>query len=813
MTTKATHGHPDPLRRRLCQTEDVSRAAWHGQVSRFATSLIGREHDLSAVAALVRTHQLVTLRGVGGVGKTRLALAVAEHLADDFPDGVWVVELAPVQDPEAVPYALAEALGITPQGETPVVDTVAEAVAGRRMLIVVDNCEHVLAAAAAAIEKVIDRSETPRMMATSREDIGTAGEELVSVSPLAVAGGVTSEAVMLFVDRAATARPGFGLFDEQTVAAVVEICETLDGLPLGIELAAARMAAMSAMDVRDRLGDRFRLLTGPEYGPGRQSTLRRTVAWSYDLLDDAERSALRTASVFAGGFDLPALCAVLGTADDIEVLRVLDSLVRKSLVVAHHGDRTRYSLFETIRAYADDLLSPAEREAGRDQHAVHFASETVARWERWNGPLWRREVDWVHAELANLRSAFGWSRERGQVAVATDIAAHAALMGFSIELFETIGWAESLLAEATAADVRRLPRLYAAAGYACFVGRAATATANAHRATELEARDGYESCEPGYAMFIEALGQVYCGNLGRYIELTHDVAELPGPSRAFAVAAYVDGLQSAGRVDEALALTGAALEAARGLGNPYWVAYTMWIVGLALSKVDPHRALETWDEGVAYLGEHDVRFFEGFMARDAGLLHTSDGQLETALTRFGAAIEAFARNGAVAQLTITLASLPALFERLGRPAVAGTLLGAMSRYPASFHHVPSLSDLEGRLRDNLGRERADRCAASGAAWDLPEASAYALHQIGEASRALVVAAERAGPANLTAREAQVLRLIAEGATTREMSERLFISAKTADNHIQHIYIKLAVTNRAAATRWAMDHGLVEPATG
>ena len=201
------------------------------------------------------------------------------------------------------------------------------------------------------------------------------------------------------------------------------------------------------------------------------------------------------------------------------------------------------------------------------------------------------------------------------------------------------------------------------------------------------------------------------------------------------------------------------------------------------------------------------------MSRDAALLHTSDGQLETALTLFGTAIESFQRSGAVAQLTITVASVPALFERLGRPAVAATLLGALSRQPAGFHHVPTLAELGGRLRDSLGQERAERCAASGAALDLREAAAYALHQIGEASHALEIAGRRGGPAGLTAREAQVLLLIAEGASTREISERLFISAKTADNHIQHIYIKLAVTNRAAATRWALDHGLVEPATG
>jgi predicted ATPase/DNA-binding CsgD family transcriptional regulator len=789
----------------------VSRGVRRGNLPRSATTLIGRDRVLPELAALVRSHQLVTLSGVGGVGKTRLALAVAAQLADEFPDGVWLVELAPVGDPDAVPDAIANALGITPQGDATVMATVAEAVAGRRLLIVIDNCEHVLSAAVAAIGQVIARSDTPRITATSREQLRVAGEAVVSVAPLALDGGVTSDAVTLFVERAGTVRPGFGIFDEQTAAAVVEICETLDGLPLGIELGAARMAAMSAAEVRDRLGDRFRLLTGPEHGPDRQSTLRSTVAWSVDLLDDAERAVLGTASVFAGGFDLSALCAVAEASDDVETLRLLDSLVRKSLVVAHHGAaRTRYSIFETIRTFALERLSEVtEQEAVRDRHAAHFGTEAARRWERWNGPGWHDEVDWVQVELANLRSAFRWSVDRGQIAVATDVAAHAALMGFSVELFETIGWAEALLDEAARADVRRLPRLYAAAGYACFVGRAAAATANAHRATELEVRPGYESCEPGYATFIEALGQVYSGNLARYVELTHDVAALPGTSRAYGIAAYIDGLQSAGRVDEALVLTEAAVEAARDLGNPYWVTYTSWIVGLAWSKADPQRALETWDEAVAYVAEQDVRFFEGFLARDAALLHTSDGQLETALTLFGASIETFLQAGAVAQLTITLASLPALFERLDRPAVAGTLLGAMAREPASFHHVPSLADLGPRLRETVGDERSERWAATGASMDLNDAAAYALNQIDVARRALVVAGQQGALAGLTARELQVLRLIADGATTRAMSERLFISAKTADNHIQHIYTKLGVTNRAAATRWALEHEVAD----
>ena len=206
-------------------------------------------------------------------------------------------------------------------------------------------------------------------------------------------------------------------------------------------------------------------------------------------------------------------------------------------------------------------------------------------------------------------------------------------------------------------------------------------------------------------MFIEALGQVYCGDLDRYIELTGEVAKRYGAERGYGLASYVDGLQSAGRVEEALALTEQSVAAARELGNPYWIAYALWIAGMAFSRSDSRRALAAWDEGVAFVREHRVHFFEGFLARDAARLHTSDGEPEAALVLFGDAIASFQRAGNVPQLIITLASVPALFERLERFEAAATLLGAMSRHESSFHHVPELADLEGRLAAKLEAKR------------------------------------------------------------------------------------------------------------
>ena len=403
----------------------------------------------------------------------------------------------------------------------------------------------------------------------------------------------------------------------------------------------------------------------------------------------------------------------------------------------------------------------------------------------------------------------GGARRAATLEVATDIAAHAALMGFSVQLFETLAWAEELLEPATAADVRRLPRLYTAAGYACFAGRAEAARANAHRATELEADARYDACEPGYASFIEALGNVYCGDLDRYVELTGEVAERYGADRGYGLAAYVDGLQSCGRIEEALALTEESVAAARALGNPYWISYALWIAGMAFSKSDVRRAFAAWDEGIAFVREHRVHFFEGFLARDAARLHTSDGEPEAALVLFAEAIAAFQRAGNVPQLIITLASVPALFERLDRLEPAATLLGALSQRA-----------VERPPRARARRARRARQPTSSAR-NAPRSSRGGRGARPRRGRGLRASADRRRPSRpgararqprpggLSRRELEVLRLVADGRTSGEIATELFISTRTAEHHIQNIYTKIGVSNRAAGTRWAVQHRVVD----
>ncbi|HEX9174531.1 MAG TPA: adenylate/guanylate cyclase domain-containing protein, partial [Mycobacterium sp.] len=347
-----------------------------GNLRHATSSLIGRESELDEVQAAVKAHRLVTLTGVGGVGKTRLALEVAARLVDEFPHGVWFFELAAVTDPASVPDAVAAVLGITQQPGMSVSESIAATLEGRMRLLVFDNCEHVRDAAADLVESILAQSATVRILATSREGLGIIPDEQLWLVPsLDLGAGIDSAAVDLFVERARSAASGFSMATTDEASAVVEICRRLDGIPLAIELAASRMASMTASEVRDRLDQRFRLLVGFRRGLSRHQTLRHAVAWSYDLLDEAQKSLLERCSVFAGGFDLESACAVTGSGDEFAILDLLDALVRKSLLVAERSSgRTRFSMLETIRQFAEQqLVACGEASEIRAAHSRYFA--------------------------------------------------------------------------------------------------------------------------------------------------------------------------------------------------------------------------------------------------------------------------------------------------------------------------------------------------------------------------------------------------------------------------------------------------------
>jgi predicted ATPase len=321
---------------------------------------------------------LVTLTGVGGVGKTRLATEVAARLVDEFPDGGWLFELAAVSDAAAVPDAVAAVLGITQQPGKSVSESVAAALEGRVRLLVFDNCEHVLDAAADLVDAILTRSATVKVLATSREGLGVLDEQVWPVRSLDAAAGIESAAVSLFVERAQGISPGFSMADGDEAAAVTEICQRLDGIPLAIELAASRMASMTASEVLDRLDHRFRLLVGSRRGVARHHTLRHAVAWSYDLLDDAEKALLVRCSVFAGGFDLESAWAMAGldALDDFAVLDLLDALVRK--VAA--GGRPVFGSDPVFDAGDDPAVRRGATRRGRRGHRGPDRPRPLFRW-------------------------------------------------------------------------------------------------------------------------------------------------------------------------------------------------------------------------------------------------------------------------------------------------------------------------------------------------------------------------------------------------------------------------------------------------
>ena len=467
------------------------------------TSFIGRERELTEIKHLLGKTRMLTLLGMGGMGKTRLSLQIGADVLDNFPDGVWFVDLAPIKDPSLVPNAAAQVLGVREEPGKAIAQTLCEHVKAHKLLFILDNCEHLVSACASLADALLQGAPTVKIVATSREALHIRGEQTYPVLPLAapdrnagVEALLRSEAVQLFVERAQLQKPNFTL-TERDAPAVAEICARLDGIPLALELAAARMRSLSVSEINTRLHDRFKLLTGgSRVALERQQTLRALVSWSYDLLQEREQMLLDRLSVFAGGFDLPAAEVVCSAeplvADD--VIDLLSSLVEKSLVMVDEGDGiSRYGLLETIREFAREHLTKrydmlatirdyaGERLVDRDdvaatarRHCEYYLVVAKAARAELQGPEqanWTRRLE---IELDNIRAGIALALAGGidpVIAVKFEVALmrFRTLRGYSTEGRNIIRKALAL-PELRDPTVARAHALYVGGGLATIQG-------------------------------------------------------------------------------------------------------------------------------------------------------------------------------------------------------------------------------------------------------------------------------------------------------------------------------------------------------
>jgi predicted ATPase/class 3 adenylate cyclase len=580
------------------------------------TTFIGRDHLLAEIAAVLEEARVVTLTGVGGVGKTRLALQIAADVVPRYREGAWLVELAPIVEAETVVEVIATTLGVTQRQGQSVRESVTDFLRAKRILLIIDNCEHLLDAAARFIDGIVRACPHVSVIATSREGLGVVGERMIAVPSLELPqlGDVrdshataSTEAVRLFVERARGASAGFAATDDNRDA-IVRLCRRLDGIPLAIELAAARVRSLTPAELADRLDARFRLLAGgPRTAVERHQTLRRAIDWSYDLLSATEQVALNRLAVFAGSFTLDAAEAVIvdEAKDPLEVIDVLGHLVDKSLLlVEHSGHVSRYRLLETIRQYAEERLETSgEADGYRHRHADYYASFAA---EAGDGLRGRNEVNWTtraEAELDNIRAALAWAQTTGDARLALRLISPLALNGTRVG-YATGPWAESILDLPGARDDPLFFEVQAWAGWA------ATISGDNDAGIRL-VEDAVKGAE-GARVDDASMCRVLCSATGvlssagrmedagplarRWAECARAISDDYGLSQALIMVGMP--LAFSGDLAGALVSLDKAVETARRLGNPTAITYATMTAGLVRTEAEPERALGLLDEAL-----------------------------------------------------------------------------------------------------------------------------------------------------------------------------------------------------------------------
>jgi predicted ATPase/class 3 adenylate cyclase len=718
------------------------------------STFIGREQEVSEVRALVETCRLVTLTGAGGAGKTRLGLQVAAELLDGSGDGVWLTELAAVTDEGAVAAAICEALRLAVNPGRPVLDALLDALAPQDVLIVLDNCEHLIGGCAKTAEAVVRRCPRVHLLATSREPLGIGGETIYRVPSLSLPGPNeagplapgSSDAVALFAERARAHGVALAM-DEQAGPLVVSLCRRLDGMPLAIELAAARLRSMSLSELHDRLDQRFRLLTGgSRTALERQQTLRAAVAWSYSLLTGAERVLLGCLSVFAASFDLAAVEAVCGSGD-LDVLDVADllgSLVDKSLVVAEPaGGTLRYRLLETIRLYAAERLAEAsggEAAAAADAHCAHFLAVAEAAAPYLTGPEQGRWLARLDADQANLRRAAQHAAED------PDGTAVVLRLGVALDRY----WlARCRWREAVGLLVPVLQRPEAGADPGLFAAALITATVAAKFIDATMARQ-----------FAEQAVQVARG-LGDDRLLITALAELCS-THFFA-----------GEPDIGLPFGQESVERARPLGDDVLLAASLLLyrqaIGLAESgqlfgeaiactERSGDHLTNSWlhnDAGYAALAAGDfpaarahldaaahagqaIGFENTMVPENLALVLRAEGDPDGARSAFGAGLRISRRNGDNSGMAYAILGLACLAGDAGDWDRAAVLHGAAQTFldrtgnPWQGLEARNRRDSLAQVRAHLGDEQLERAYAQGMALSLEKALHLALGKAGSA---------------------------------------------------------------------------------
>jgi len=792
------------------------------------SSFIGREAELAAVRALVGRSRLVTLTGAGGAGKTRLGLRVAAGLLDGTGDGVWFADLGPLADPDLVAVTVADVLGVRQELGRPVTDTVVAAVGRRSLLVLLDNCEHVIGACAKLADALLRGCPNLALLATSREPLGIGGEYVYRVPSMGVpADGDdsdtirASEAVRLLADRAAA--QGVHLAQDAEAAAVAgRICRRLDGIPLAIELAAARLRVLPERELEARLDERFALLTaGSRTALPRQRTLRAMVDWSWELLNPAERAVLAALSVFAGGFGLTAAEAVAAGPDvpATEVAGLLGALVDKSLVQFDDAGTGpgRYRLLETVRQYAAqrlDALGPAATGAARIAHRDYYLTLAEEAAPQLVGPDQAAWLDRLDAELDNLRVALAFSLTQADPVPGLRLAA--SLRGYWRIRGHAAEGAAALRAmlDAPAAQGTTLPRARALAAAAVLLettGSYATAADYCEEALAIARADGddYLVAELLYARACVLLRQGQPGALPLVesgLGLARRLGELHLAARLLfgrSYARYAEG-DPAGAVRD----TAEGLRLARQAGDRLQVASTLGNLGYyELSAGDLEAARGNLAESLDIFRALNHRDGIVYQAINLGLAEYLSGSPRAAEALFAESFDLAQRMGMRGSAPYALIGL-AITASEADPGWSARLHGAADQALAAQGRI--VEPLEGRLAD-LDRQRL-RAAMGDEAFDTEYAAGRTLDlaALGHWDTAAGQEPTVSGGAAtvLTPRELDVLKLVAQGLSNADIARELVLSEHTVHRHLANILRKLGQSSRSAAAAWGVRAGLV-----